>query len=411
MLIRGASMLRDGGLLRDMDIAIEGGQIVQIGEKLKAEDDLVIDAKKMLAIPGLVNAHTHLAMTLFRGYADDMELMPWLQEKIWPLEARLKEEDIRWGVKLGCLEMIRMGITCYNDMYYFMDETARATKEMGLRAFLAGVIFDMHPEFLREAEPFIQRWKGDDLIRPTLGPHAIYTCSEETLIQVREIAKRHEVPVHIHLSETRGEVDTFVNQRKMTPVEYMDSLDLLGPDLIAVHCIWLSPRDITLLAKSKTTVVHTPVSNLKLASGIAPIDRLLQEGACVCLGTDGASSNNSLSIFQEMKTAAITQKNVWGPTTLRAEQVWRIATENAYRAFGLNMGLREGALADLVLIDLRRPWFWPATNMHSHLVYSMMGGVDTVIVNGRVLMRHGQIPGEEEIIERAQKQFLDLTSR
>ncbi|VVB70490.1 5'-deoxyadenosine deaminase [uncultured archaeon] len=412
MLIKNVSILQSSALLPGRDILIENGKIAKIGRDLQDEnDDEVIDGRGKLAIPGLVNCHTHLAMTLLRGYADDMELMPWLREKIWPLEARLTEEDIRWGVKLGCLEHIRFGITCFNDMYYFPDAAAAATKEMGLRAFMAGVVFDMKPEFLSQAEPFIRRWKGDDLIVPTLGPHAAYTCSEETLQKVKEVADRNDTMIHIHLSETREEVDGFLLTKGKSPVEYLDSLGLLNERLAAVHCVWLSEEDCYLLAEKKANVVDCTVSNLKLTSGIAPLNTLMKAQVNVCLGTDGASSNNNLSLFEEMKVTAIVQKNAYHtPEAFSAEQIWRVATENAYRAFGLNMGMHEGALADLALIDLQRPWFYPQTNIISHLVYSMTGGVDTTIVNGKVLMREGFIPGEAEILEEAQKRFLHLTS-
>jgi len=210
MLIKDVSIIRSGELLAGQDILIEEGRITNVGPDLRNIDNVeILDGHGMLAIPGLINGHTHLAMTLLRGYADDMELMPWLQEKIWPLEARITEEDVRWGVKLGCLEQIRFGITCYNDMYYYPDAAAQATKEMGLRAYISGVVFDMKPEMLGQVEPFIKRWKGDELIVPSVGPHAAYTCSEETLLQARDIADRHDAMIHIHLSETREEVDGF----------------------------------------------------------------------------------------------------------------------------------------------------------------------------------------------------------
>ncbi len=393
MLIKNVSILNDGRLLRNQNVAIYGSRIARVGSGIADEsgDDEVIDGRGKLAIPGLVNAHTHLAMTLFRGYADDMELLPWLSEKIWPLEAKLTAEDIRWGTKLGCLEIIRAGITCYNDMYYFMDETARATKEMGIRAFLSAVLFDMRPDLIHDAEPFIRRWKGDDLIVPTVGPHAVYTCSEETLLKSKEIAEEHDVMLHIHLSE-----------------------GFLSDRVVAAHCTWLSPKDISIIADRGVNVAHCSISNHKLASGIAPLDRLARAGANICLGTDGASSNNSINLFQEMKTTAIAQKCAHArPDLFRADEVWRMATENAYAAFRLDLGLREGALADMALIDLKKPWFCPLTeeNIVSHLVYSAQGGVETTIVGGRVLMRDGVIPGEEAILARAQEQFQDLVSR
>ncbi len=409
MLIKDVSLLHSGQLLKGRDILIEGERIAKIGRDLKGEE--VIDGRGKLAIPGLINAHTHLAMTLLRGYADDMALDPWLHEKIWPLEARLTKEDIHWGVKLGCLELIHFGVTCYNDMYYFMDETARATKEMGLRAFLSGVIFDSRPEFMAEAEEFIRIWKGNNLIHPAVGPHAIYTCSEDTLSWAKETAEKYDVMLHTHLSETRKEVDDSQKAHGKSPVEYLDSLGILGPRLVAAHCVWLSDKDISLLAQAGVNVAHCPVSNLKLCAGIAPLDRLTAAGANVCLGTDGASSNNNLNLFEEMKTTAIVQKNACSkPEALKAGAVWRIATENAYRTFGLDMGLRDGALADLSLIDLKKPWFTPETSILSHLIYSTAGGVDTTIVNGKVLMQNGVIPGEATILEKAQERFERLTA-
>jgi 5-methylthioadenosine/S-adenosylhomocysteine deaminase len=410
MLIKDVCLLVQGQLLKGRDILIEGNRIARIGKDLPREEDR-IEGHGKLAIPGLVNGHTHLAMTLMRGYADDMELMPWLQDKIWPLEAKLTAEDIYWGVKLGCLEQIRCGITCYNDMYYFMEETARATKEMGLRAFLAGVIFDMRPELLAQTEPFIKRWKGDELITPTVGPHAAYTCSEETLVKAKEIADKYSTLIHIHVSETRQEVDGFNLTKGISPVEYLDKLGLLNERLLAVHCVWLSLEDAYLLAERRANVVDCTVSNLKLSSGIAPLNYLLEAGVNVCLGTDGPSSNNNLNLFEEMKVTAIVQKNAYHtPAAFPAEQIWRIATEGAYKALNLDMGLREGALADLALIDLRRPWLCPQSNIVSHLVYSMTGGVDTTIVNGEVLMQNGQIRGEKVILEKAQQCFERLIS-
>jgi 5-methylthioadenosine/S-adenosylhomocysteine deaminase len=412
MLIKDAHILQSSNLLKGRDLLIEENRISKIGRDLRpSRDDEVIDGRGMLAIPGLTNSHTHLAMTLMRGYADDMELMPWLTEKIWPLEAKLNEEDVRWGVKLGCIEMIRFGITSYNDMYYYPDTTAQATKEMGLRAFISGVIFDMRPEFLKAVEPFIKRWKDDSLIQPSVGPHAIYTCSEESIKKAAEISERYDVLLHTHLSETRGEVEESLKAHGMSPVQYLDSIGVLSERTVAAHCVWLSDEDISILARKKVKVAHCPISNLKMAAGIAPVVKLLKSGVNVSLGTDGACSNNNLDLFQEMKVTAIVQKNACiRPDVLKADQVWRMATENGYQAFGLDLGLHEGALADLSLVDLRKPWFTPETNQVSHLVYSMAGGVDTTIVNGKVLMRGGVIPGEARILEAAQNRFERLTA-
>jgi 5-methylthioadenosine/S-adenosylhomocysteine deaminase len=408
MLIKDISLLQAGQIIKGRDILIRGNRIAKIGRDLEKErDEETTDGHGTLAIPGLVNSHTHLATALFRGYADDMLLQPWLEEKIWPLEARLTPEDIYWGAKLGCLELIRFGTTCYNDMYFFPDETARATKEMGLRAFIAAGIFDQRPELLADAEPFIKRWQGEELIRPAIGPHAAYSCSTETLLRTRELAEKYDTLIHIHISETKEEVDGFNLTKGLSPVGYLDSLNMLGPRLLAVHCVWLSLDDAHLLAARGANVVDCTVSNLKLCSGIAPLNYLMEAGANVCLGTDGSCSNNNNNLFGEMKVTAIVQKNAYhSPDSFSAEQVWDMATKGAYKAFNLEMGLYEGALADLALIDLSKPWFCPQSNIVSHLVYSMTGEVDTTIVNGKVLMRNGFIPGETEILEEAQKRFL-----
>ncbi len=412
MLIKGVSLIQGGSTVKGRDILIEGKRIEKIGRDLPCNrSDEILDGRGMLAVPGLINSHTHLAMTLFRGYADDMALMPWLTEKIWPLEAKLTSEDIKWGVKLGCLELIRFGITCYNDMYYYMDETARTTKEMGLRAFLSGVVFDSKPQFKAEAESFIRAWKDDDLIHPAVGPHAIYTCSAETLRWAADLAEKNNAVLHTHLSETEGEVQASMKDHGLSPVDYLDSLGLLSPRLVAAHCVHLSDKDISLLASRGVNVAHCPISNLKLAAGIAPVEKLLSAGVNVCLGTDGASTNNNLDLYEEMKVTSVVQKNACSKSdALKASMAWKMATENGYKALGLDLGLREGALADLALINLRRPWFTPEANLISHLVYSMPGEVDTTIINGKVLMKGRVIPGEDEILAKAQERFEKLTS-
>ncbi len=412
MLIREAAIISGIDLLKKQDIKIDDNRIVAIGPGLKADrGEEILDGQRKLAIPGLVNAHTHLAMTLFRGYADDMELVPWLKEKIWPLEAKLNEEDISWGVKLGCLEQIRAGITCYCDMYLFPNEIASATKKMGLRAVVSAGFFDIMPDLLKGVEPFLSRWQGDELITPAIGPHAVNTCSKETLLFAKELAEKYKAFIHIHLSETRQEVADVRSKLGLSPVEYLESLGMLNSYLVAAHCVWVSFRDIKKMAARKANVVHCPVSNMKLASGFSPVERLSSSGVNVCLGTDGASSNNSLNIFHEMKVSAISEKCVrQNPTAIPAALAWKMATENAYSCFGLPMGLRAGCLADLSLIDLQKPWFYPENNIVSHLIYSMTGGVDTTIVNGKILMRDGIIPCEAEILEKAQERFNRLTS-
>jgi len=311
MLIKETAIINGDALLKEQDIKIDDNRIAAIGPGLRADrGEEILDGKRKLAIPGLVNAHTHLAMTLLRGYADDMELAPWLREKIWPLEAKLDEEDIYWGVKLGCLEQIRAGITCYCDMYLFPNATAQATKEMGLRAIVGAGVFDLFPDLLKGVEPFLRRWQKDELITPAVAPHAVNTCSEQTLLFARDLAEKYKRVLHIHISETRQEVEDSKSRWGLSPVEYLESLGMLNSRLVAAHCVWVSSKDIKKLAASKSNVVHCPVSNMKLASGFSPVQRLWSSGVNVCLGTDGASSNNNLNIFQEMKVSAIAEKCV-----------------------------------------------------------------------------------------------------
>ncbi|MCD6403611.1 MAG: amidohydrolase [Nanoarchaeota archaeon] len=367
-----------------------------ISEFKANEADVVINGKNKLAIPGLVNLHTHSPMTLFRGYGDDMELHEWLEEKIWPLEKKLTKKLVYLGSKLAIAEMLLNGITTFNDMYFFMDGVAEAVEESGIRGFLGYGMIDLFDKEKREKEiketrSFVKRAKRYERVVPTMTPHAIYTCSKELLEWTRDFAREKGLLIHIHLSETRKEVYDFLKKGKR-PVEYLDSLDFLGDDVIAAHVGWVTMNEMKILSKRGVSVAHCPVSNAKLASGVAPVPEMLKLGINVGLGTDGAASNNSLDLFQEMKFCALIHKVYrWDPTLVNAREVFEMATVKGAKALRLNAGeIAEGKLADIVLLDERSVGFQPLYDPISNLVYSKPRVTD-VIVDGRLVVRDGKI--------------------
>ena len=391
-------------------IFVEGNVISKIGTDAGSKSDVVIDGSGKAAIPGFVNCHTHAAMTLMRGYADDLPLQEWLERHIWPLEAKLSEEDVYWGSKLACLEMIKSGTTCFNDMYWHLKGTLKAASESGLRSVLSSVFIDrLRPEKAREqrrqAEKLVKETKARERIKIALGPHAIYTVTKESLEWVREFAMKNDLLVHMHLSETKQEVEDCEKEHGKRPVEYLNDLGLLNPNLVCVHCVWLDEKEITLLAKNNVKVVHCPTSNMKLSVGREiSYEEMHRNGINVTLGTDGCASNNSLDMFGAMKTAAILHKMMGdNPTILPAADAFKMATENGAKALRINAGrITEGALADVVLIDLKKPELVPLHNLTSNLVYSATGScVDTVICDGRMLMQKGIVEGEEKLMEKA----------
>ena len=405
---------------RTTSIYIEGDRIAELGKKPEA--DTVIDGRGKAAIPGLVNAHTHAAMTLFRSYADDLRLQEWLETKIWPREATLTGDDIYWGTKLACLEMIRSGTTCFNDMYFHTDRAAEAVQEMGLRAVLSEGIIDRGDASIGELQLKTAREmirKIDALrssrIVPALGPHAIYTVSKETFQAVRDLSDAKGYLVHTHLAETQGEVDDCLARYGVRPARYLDSLGVLSRKLVAAHGCWLEQEEIELLGMDGAKVVYCPVSNMKLATNRAmPYAALKEAGVLVALGTDGASSNNNLDMFESMKFAALLAKFASGdPTIAPAGDVLQMAALGGARALGIDAGiLEENRLADLALVDLRRADLTPRFNLASLLVYAANGSaVDTVICDGQVLMKGRKIKGEAEILTRAAEVAQDVATR
>ncbi len=392
------------------DILIEGNRIIRIDEQINFEADKIIDGWHKAAMPSLMNGHTHAAMTLIRGYADDMYLKEWLENKIWPIEAKLTEEDVYWGAKLACLEMIKSGTTFFNDMYWHWHGTAKAVEEMGLRAMVNAVFIDFFDparakeEIKRNERLFEESKAYNSRVIFSLGPHAIYTVSKDSLIWCKRFADENQLFVHIHLSETKKEVENCHSQNGVRPIEYLSKIGFLGPNVIAAHCVWLNDIELKILHEHGVKVVHNPTSNMKLAVGAAsPYSKFKMAGLDTCIGTDGASSNNNLDIFETIKIGALLEKFCTDdPTALSAKDALDMVTINPATAFNINCGkIEDGRLADIALINLKRPELTPGYNLISDLVYSANGSiVDTVICDGQILMEGGKVDGEEEIIDK-----------
>ena len=406
---------------KTIDIYIEGKEIKQIGAGLSFPADKILDGSRKAVIPGFVNAHTHAAMTLFRGFGDDMPLMPWLEQKIWPNEAKMTREDVYWGAKLACLEMIKSGTTTFFDMYHKFRGTADATEEMGLRGMIAGVCFDHfqtdHAEKCkRHNEKLVEEVNGySKRIQYALGPHAIYTVSGKLLQWCHQFAMEHNIPIHLHLAETEGEVEDSIKHFGLSPVRYLYKLGILSPRLIIAHGIYIDDDELRMLADHEVKVVHNPASNMKLASGIHfKFKEMRQLGITVGLGTDGCSSSNNLDMIEAMKLASLLGK-AWrkDPEALTANEMLQAATAEGAAMFGLKAGqIKEGYLADLCLIDLNTPAFTPNFNFVSNLVYAANGScVDTVICDGKILMENKKVPGEDEIMEKATEIAYNLMKR
>lgn len=388
-------------------VAIGEGVILDVGPsdsmaaRYRAKKSL--DVEGCTVLPGLVNGHTHAAMTLFRGLADDLPLMEWLQEHIFPAEQRLTAEWVYWGTLLACAEMILSGTTTFCDMYLFEDKVAQAARKTGMRALVGEVLYDFpSPHYgpvekgLQFTESLIEEWKGDPLVRIAVEPHAIYTCSPQLLQRCADLAERHGVPLIMHLSETQTEVDQCLGQYGCRPVAHLERLGLLGSSLIADHCVALDAGDMDLLARYDVQVVHNPESNMKLASGIAPVPQLLAMGVNVALGTDGCASNNDLDLFGEMDSCAKLHKVAQrDPTALPAPATLQMATRNGARALGLGGRLGEltpGSLADVIVVDFRKPHLTPVFDPVSHLVYAARGSdVRHSIIHGRLVMEDRRI--------------------
>ena len=397
------------------DVLIEGNRIARIAEGLSAPAGAeMLDGTDKAIIPGFINTHTHASMTLFRGYGDDLPLMTWLEDYIWPVEAQMTAHDVYVGARLACLEMLRSGTTCFLDMYMHPLETAKAVEEMGLRAHLSYTLFDQGNAERAELDrkrsyEYFERFKEfSDRITFTLGPHAIYTVSGEQLQFCHQFAKEHNVKIHLHLSETKGEIDECVRQHGLTPVRYLDKLGILSEHLVLAHVVWIDDEEMDLLAKYNVSVVHNPASNLKLASGYAfKYEEMKRRGIRIGIGTDGCSSSNNLDMVVAMKLASFLGKG-WrfDSTACKADDIFASATSVGADILGIPAGrVEEGALADVCLVDLNTPELVPLNSLTSNLVYATSGSscVDTVIVDGRILMRDKYVPGQEAIIAEARE--------
>jgi len=391
----------------------EHGVIVELGPDVRPQpEDDAIDVAGALLVPPLINGHTHAAMTLFRGHGDDLPLMRWLQEEIWPIERRLEPEDVYWGTRLACLEMVRSGTVRFWDMYWHPEAAARAVSDAGMRATVAAPLIDaqggsetMREAALRSLDELAAGagGPGGDRVDVGLAPHAIYTVTEESLHWIAELSAERGLPVHIHLSETEPEVSDCLTAHGIRPAEYLDRVGLLSPRTVLAHGVWLDDAELELIAGRGAVVVTNPVANLKLAVGqVFPYPRARAAGVQVGLGTDGPGSNNSLDLFGDMKVLALVQKHeARDPAIISAEETWEIATGRRAPLLGGGRRLAVGQPADFLLLRAAAPEL-SFGELPAALVYAASGAVvQSTVVAGRVLMRAGEVEGSEEVLARA----------
>ena len=420
ILIKNALILNpENDIEGKKDLLIKNDLIDEIADEIPEDKaDKIIDATDKILLPGLVNTHTHLSMTLFRGLADDLALDEWLNDNIWPVEANLNGYYCYIGALLGAVELIKSGTTTFSDMYFYMEDVAKAVDEAGLRAVLSYGMIDFGDEEKRKAEieENMNLFKNcndtaDGRIKVFFGPHSPYTASEELLKEVRRLADETGIGIHIHVSETQKEINDVSADKGLRPFEYLDSIGLLGPDVVCAHSVWLSDKEIEIIKEKDVKISHNPCSNMKLASGIAPVSKLLENDICVAIGTDGASSNNNLDLIEELKTASLLQKvATLDPKVLTSDEAVAMGTINGARALGLDdeIGTVEvGKKADLILIDTNCANMVPdSSNLSSNIIYAANGSnVDTTICNGQILMENKELTtlDEQEIYQKARE--------
>lgn len=427
ILLKGGEALTLSGnsdIYHNMCIGIKDTRIDYVGEYRQGMDkeyNRVLDCRGKLVMPGFVNAHNHAAMTMFRNYADDMKLMDWLFKKIFPLEDKLDKDIVYSGTNLAILEMIKGGTTTFCDMYFFMEAAAEAVGESGIRAALArglsGESGDDLDYRLKESLELYNNFHNsfDGRIKVMLSPHSVFTCSVPYLEKVVRKSRELNIPVQVHLSETKEEVINCKEKHGVSPVKLLDSIGMLSESTVAAHCVVVDDDDIDILRERRVNVVHNPGSNMKLASGVAPVTKMMEKGINVCLGTDGASSNNNLDILEEMRMATYLQK-VFNddPTALPVDDVLNMATVNGAKALGFKEcgSIEIGMAADIIIIDIEKPHYYPKYNIKSALVYSgNSSDVETVIINGQIVMEKGIVltMDEEKILYEAQKYSEKLT--
>ncbi|MCX8169253.1 MAG: amidohydrolase [Candidatus Methanomethylicia archaeon] len=412
-------------IFRNSSILIENGKIVEISGKIAVEADYTIDCSDKICIPGLINTHTHAPMSLFRGYADDLPLKEWLSNKIWPLERKLKEDHCYIGALLSCIEMVKSGTTLFWDMYFYPTMTVKAASDIGLKAIISIGVFDFNDAFLREKMikdiyTFLNNIKDyEPRVIGALGPHSPYTCSDELLLKCKEIADKDNRLIQIHLAETMEEQYEFQEKHGKREVEYLHELGFLSPNLLAVHCVWLSKNEIRLLGDNNVKISHCPTSNMKLAvGGVLPLNECLKNNIVVSLGTDGAASNNSLNMFEVMKICALIHKHhTINPSIAPAKLVFDFGTINGAAAINYINSLGkivEGGFADLVVLNMKSPNMMPLfeNNIISHIVYAgiSQANVSHVIIDGEIVLLNGSLTKVDEgkLYEEVEKTFLNL---
>ena len=425
ILIKNALILNPNNFEnKKQSLLIKDDLIAEISDEIDDSNaDKIIDAEGKILLPGLINTHTHLSMTLFRGLADDLSLDSWLNDHIWPMEANLNGDYCYIGALLGAVELIKSGTTTFSDMYFYMEDVARAVEDAGIRAVLSYGMIDFGDAERREAEikenmALYDACNGmaDGRIKVFFGPHSPYTASEELLVKVRELADEHNIGIHIHVSETQKEINDSLDERGIRPFEYLEKIGFLGPDVVAAHCVWLSDEEIEIIKKHGVKVSHNPCSNMKLASGVAPVSKLIENDICVSIGTDGASSNNNLDLIEELKTASLLQKvSTLDPKVLTSDEAIEMATIKGAEALGLGDeigSIEVGKKADIILIDTNSANMVPdSSSLSSNVIYSANGSnVDTTICNGKILMENKKLTtlDEDEIYAKAKQAIKEL---
>ena len=426
LLVAGGMVVTMDGerrVLEDGTVAVKGDAILSVGSRAEIEAKYDgaqrIDARGKLVLPGLINGHTHVPMTLLRGLKDDVTLDVWLKKYIFPAEAKNVTEDfVRWGTRLAAAEQIRGGVTTFADMYYFEDSIAEETRAAGMRGVLGETILDFpapdnktNVAMLEYTEKFLKRWQGDALIHAAAAPHSMYTCSKKTLQDSAALARKYHAPILIHVAEMKKELDDSRAQNGLTPVQYLERIGLLGPDVVAAHCIWVDEVDRKILAERQVGCVHNPASNMMLASGVAPVIEERAAGVHVGLGTDGpAGSNNDLNLMEEMDLAAKLQKvTKMDPQALGAKAAVEMATIEGAHALHMEKeigSLEAGKKADLILIGLDAPNAVPMYEVYAQIVYALKASdVETVVIGGRVVMRDRKVltVKESEVIAKARE--------
>lgn len=397
------TMNDDMEIIDDGAIAIKDDKIIALGLKQNILQNYsatkIIDKTNHVILPGLINTHTHSPMVYLRGIADDLPLHEWLEKHIWPTEKKwLSPSFVYEATKLACLEMIMGGTTAFAELYFFCNDLAKATKEMGMRSTIASPILDFpcaaaqtSDECFNIAEDFIKNWQGDALITPAIGPHAPYSCGPTTLKRTQTLAEKYSLLIFTHLAETKWEVNEILTKYGTTPTRHLDAIGFLDSRILAAHCVWLDDEEIAILAKKNIYVSHCIDSNLKIASGFAPIAKMLQTNVNVSFGTDGAASNNDLDLLQEVATAAKIHKALANdPTVLDAKTALRMATRGGARAVNMSQQigcLAPGFFADIIAINLEQPHMLPCYDIYSQIVYATKSNdVSTVMINGKLLM-------------------------